>query len=378
MKTDSLWNKVLGHQDVITRLTSAMLSNKVSHAYLFFGPDGIGKHYVATLLAAALNCENDNAPCGHCRSCQATLHKRHHETRFIEPEGTQITIDQIRGLRRQINLKIVGVNKKIFIIDEAQTMNNAAANSFLKVLEDPPPDVVFILIANALEALPATIISRCQLLKFNKVPSNTLKEYLVSNYSLGDDSASVIASLSQGSTSNAQAMATDTAMIEERKKIISTLLKINEASLSTLMGLAGEIISDVASRKKVLQEIQTDELKDAKKIATDSQHLLRINKELGKKHKRALAKLERRAFSDILDYLNSYYRDALLIASGADSKMLVNIDVRDEIAEAAKTLSVKSGIEATSYIKEAKERLISNVSPSLTLETLFFKLQEAS
>ena len=118
-------------------------------------------------------------------------------------------------------------------------------------------------------------------------------------------------------------------------------------------------------------------LEDIKKNASDSAHLSKINKELGRKRKRALAKLERRAFSDILDYLKSYYRDALLIASGADSKMLINIDVKEEITEAAKTLSVKNGILATSYIKEAKERLISNVSPSLTLETLFFKLQEA-
>lgn len=376
------WKNVAGHDEVLPRLISEIDGDRLSHAYLFFGPQGVGKHFVASIFATAINCVElrrggDEAPCGVCHSCRAAFRRSHHDILFVGPEGNHITIDQIRDIRRLVQLKTEGAGKKVIIIDEASTMTIPAANSFLKILEEPPGQVVYILISTTLESLLPTIISRCRLIKFRPVSSVSVETHLSGCFDISADEAAFIARLSKGILADAVSLAADAALLERRSKALSSLIKLKNAPPSAVIELADGLIAYIRERKEKLKELQKEEFEQAEEVAVDQSHLIRIKKQLAIKHKRELARLERRSFNDILEYLNSYFRDALLIAAGGDSEFIVNIDVFDDLAVVGQNMTIAGGLRAFSHLREARDRLYANVSPSLTLEALFFKLREA-
>jgi len=182
---------IVGHKKILNFLNKSMESRKVSHAYLFYGPENLGKKMVAEYFACLLlNLRTEE-------SSKLAIHQD-----FVSlsplPEKKNISIEQIKNLQQALFTRPFLGNFKVAIIEAAEKMSLEAANSFLKFLEEPPPHAVLILITSKIKRLPKTIISRCQLIKFNPVPVKEVKNFLIQNYQFDEKKAENFARISFG------------------------------------------------------------------------------------------------------------------------------------------------------------------------------------
>jgi len=164
------FGEVVGQEHVTRALRQALATGRAGHAYIFAGPRGVGKTTSARLLAKALNCEQprDGEPCNQCPTCIDI--SRGTALDIIEIDAASYTgVDNIRELREQAMLVPVRAKRKVFILDEAHMLSKGAFNAFLKILEEPPAHVVFILATTESAQLPATVASRCQRFHFRRV-----------------------------------------------------------------------------------------------------------------------------------------------------------------------------------------------------------------
>lgn len=152
-----------GNEKIKLSLDNAIKEKRIPHAVIIEGEQGLGKHTLADFLAAAAVCDNENPPCGVCKNCHLAEISSHPDIAVTAPEEGKknIAVAQIRALRNESFVKPHSAKRRVFIIDGADTMNEQSQNALLKVLEEPPGDIVFILIAESKAALLETIISRC-------------------------------------------------------------------------------------------------------------------------------------------------------------------------------------------------------------------------
>ncbi len=181
------FQRILGQDQPKRIIQNALENNSVSHAYLFYGPESIGKKLTAVEFAKALNCEvsgpKDN--CGNCPSCRKIDHAIHPDFFFLEPEKSSpagrnafIKVEQIRELQNKLAYLPYEAKTKVAVIDGAETMNPQAANTLLKTLEEPPSSTILILIASNPYQLLPTIVSRCQGVKFHLLASEAVRQIL--------------------------------------------------------------------------------------------------------------------------------------------------------------------------------------------------------
>jgi DNA polymerase III subunit delta' len=160
----SIWDMVVGHDEAVAVLKEALAGERVTHAWLFTGPPGIGKLHTARVFAAALNCPAGGD--GTCDTCRRILRGVHPDVHLIVPEGDNLLVEDVRAVREEASRTHHEARTAVFILDEADRLTEAAANALLKVLEEPPPEVVFVLVARSPEALVDTVPSRARTLPF--------------------------------------------------------------------------------------------------------------------------------------------------------------------------------------------------------------------
>ena len=171
----SSFNELAGQEHVSTTLRQSVRLGRISHSYLFCGPRGCGKTTTARIIAKAANCLDlqDGDPCNACAVCQSI-----NEGRFMDiielDAASNRGIDEIRDIRDKVNFAPVQGRRKVYIIDEAHMLTDAASNAFLKTLEEPPEHVIFVLCTTEAHRILPTIISRCQRLDFRRIPSETV------------------------------------------------------------------------------------------------------------------------------------------------------------------------------------------------------------
>ena len=161
---ESVWDLVVGHDEQVTALREAIAGDRVTHAWLFTGPPGIGKLHTARVFAAALNCPSGGD--GTCETCRRILRGVHPDVHLIVPEGDFLLVEEVRAVREEASRSRREARTAVFIFDEADRMTEAAANALLKVLEEPPANVVFVLVARSPEALVGTVPSRARTVPF--------------------------------------------------------------------------------------------------------------------------------------------------------------------------------------------------------------------
>lgn len=173
----NLKSHIRGHLAQITQLEEAVDRQRLPHAMLFTGPESIGKKMVAYAVAQKLLCEvkdTPDTPCGVCPSCVRVAKHQSENVLYIEPAGQNIKVDQARHIIEFLNLSNFG-RSRVVIIDQAHLFNPQAANSILKILEEPSENVFFILIAPEAESMMRTIRSRSQVIRFNPLNENEIK-----------------------------------------------------------------------------------------------------------------------------------------------------------------------------------------------------------
>jgi len=162
--------EVVGQEQVTRTLLNALISERVSHAYLFCGPRGTGKTSTGRILAKAVNCltNGKGEPCNTCDICQAVTDGRALDV--IEIDAASNTgVDDIRALREKVNYAPNQAKYKVYIIDEVHMLSNNASNALLKTLEEPPPNIIFVLATTEAHKILPTIMSRCQRFDFRRV-----------------------------------------------------------------------------------------------------------------------------------------------------------------------------------------------------------------
>lgn len=211
------------HEEIFHRLQQQREQGRLPHALLLTGPPGIGKGRLAGVLARSLLCEQPREggmPCGRCHGCSLYAADTHPDLHILKPEGDSrvIRIDQVRELIEALGLSSHYGRAKVVILSPAERMNIAAANALLKTLEEPPGDTVLLLVSARPSALPATIRSRCQLLRLPLPAPEEARGWLAAQLEAGED-PDVLLALAGGAPLAAR-QAADEAQLERRARML--------------------------------------------------------------------------------------------------------------------------------------------------------------
>lgn len=257
-----MWQTV-GHDAAVRALTRAIEQGRMHHALLLVGPPRVGKSALALDVARALNCIGEDPPCGACRQCTRISASLHPDVRVIgvEEDGqgrarTLISIEQVREVQKEASLKPYEGAFRVFVIDGVDRLSDEAANSLLKTLEEPPEQVVLVLLASDADAVLPTILSRCRRLDLRPVSVDTIADHLVKALGVDDARADEVARLPGGKIGWAIQAAQEPALLErlaDRLDVIErTVLSGLEPRFEYAAQLAGRFAQ---SRADVLDEL---------------------------------------------------------------------------------------------------------------------------
>ncbi|MFT7522055.1 MAG: DNA polymerase-3 subunit delta' [Kiritimatiellia bacterium] len=269
---------ILGHDTVIEHLWHAITHDNLHHAYLFEGPDGIGKRLVAQRLAMAVNCTAPSSehppPCGACASCVQIVAGTHPDVLVLEPEADRATpittVAQVRELIRKVGYHRYNGKMRVIIVDPIESLPTAAANALLKTLEEPPEGTGFVLIATHPASLLPTILSRCQRVRFSAVPEDQLTGWLQQR---GHEPATPLARLAMGRPGVALALAQGA--LDERRELRTRLLQlIDRPDLGQIFDFSKTLCAggraSWSGKVELLLSILEDLLRDATIIGSGS------------------------------------------------------------------------------------------------------------
>lgn len=306
----------------IELLSRAIRSGRVAHAYAFVGPSGVGRRLTALAFAQALLCPAEG--CGQCRTCARVNAGTHPDCHLVVPDGQNIKIEQIRELERLAHLTPHEGRRKVFILDSAERMTLPAAHAFLKTLEEPPARTVLVLILAQVRALPATILSRCQLVRFCPLPLSDAVALLM-EHGVEEGEAPLLARVSEGRVGLALARAPKS-FAEQRDQALSLL---------------GEV------------------------AAKGAEPLLTRTEAMGR---------DRALVEAFIETYWLWYRDLLCVKAGGDSRLLIHADREAELAQTAAASTWEEILRALAQCRAAWQALQGNVSPRLTLEVTLARL----
>lgn len=188
---------VYGHKNQLALLQKTIKKEQFPNAYIFYGPRGLGKKYTANFFVQSIFCENDKKPCQKCKPCRMIANRSFADFYYLGDKKDDLSADNVRDFLRSLSLKSSSDSRKIALISRADIINLHGANALLKTLEEPPKNTTIILIADSIEKIPATVISRCLLLKFQPLLRADMEAWL-KNYKFNKDEADTIINLSFG------------------------------------------------------------------------------------------------------------------------------------------------------------------------------------
>ncbi len=343
---------ILGQERMVAALQGAIAREGPSHAYLFAGPPQSGRSTLARLFAQTLNCETAPAgggpaaaPCGLCRSCRKIERGIHPDVRAVslagqesggagrrESKHTSLSIDTIRELQADLNLRPLEGRWRIAIVEDAGTMREDAANAFLKTLEEPPPFTVLILIVPEVGAVLPTIRSRCQVIELRAVPREELARALTTRHGVAPERARTLAALARGRAGWAIAAGGQPGFLDERRAAL-------DAMLGFLQGPARDFFPLV------------DRLVDRFKRGRRDEVYAELDAWLG------------------------LWRDLLLVRSGCE-ELALNVDYLDQLRPLAARFTIARLRAALTATRDAARWLDENVIPRLALETMVLRWTE--
>lgn len=336
----SNWD-IIGHHWAVDYLRRSTAAGHGAHAYLFAGPANIGKALLALRLAQRLVCDTDGPdPCLVCRSCKRIANGNHPDVRWSslaiqaaaqkeETKSRELKIDTIRTWQHDLSIRPYEASRRVFILDDAQTLTEQAANALLKTLEEPPLYAVLILIAQGAGDLLPTIVSRCRTLKLRPLPRQLIAESLITRYNVLPADADLLAAWSGGRIGQAIRLLDQPDLIEQQQERLDVLIGLSNGS--------------IVERLKWAEE-------RAKEYRSDHA-----------------------AVSDWLALWQSWWRDVLLVA-GQCPAAITHLDRRDTAADLAAIVSLGAAQRFLVALDQTRQQLADNVNPQLALEHLVLHL----
>jgi DNA polymerase-3 subunit delta' len=326
------FHDIIGQENLKEHLKTAILTDKVSHAYIINGERCMGKEFIAKVFSMALQCENPDQeePCQICHSCKQALSNNHPDISFITHEKPGvISVDDIRRqINTDVNIKPYKGPKKIYIISEAEKMTPQAQNALLKTLEEPPAYAVIILLTANAEALLPTINSRCLLLSMKPVSNAKVKSYLMEAIEIPDYKADICVAFARGNIGKARLLA-----------VSEEFDKVKDEAISLLKNIGNMDISEIVAAIRQINEYKFE-------------------------------------VTDYLDILSIWYRDVLLFKATRDLSHLIFKEEYHYIKKIADTCTYEGIEEIIDALEKAKVRLYANVSFELTMELLLLTIKE--
>ena len=321
---------MLGHEWAVQMLRQHVAHQTQRHAYLFIGPQGVGRRTLALHLAQALNCPQPTAPgeaCGGCKSCKQMERMSHPDLAILQAEqvGGTLKVDQIRALQHNLSLSPYSAAYRVAILLRFEEANPNAANALLKTLEEPPSRVILVLTAESSERLMPTIVSRCEVLRLRPLPLDVLDQGLQTLWGVPPQKATLIAHLSNGRPGYALSLHNDPDLLVKRSTWLDDQRQLLNASIVERFAYAEDMVKDRESM--------------------------------------------RGAFAVWL----SFWRDVMLCASGT-STPLSNLDRVEEIKNLTSHLDLASVQRTVSTLERTFDLLERNVNPRLTVEVLMLDL----
>jgi DNA polymerase-3 subunit delta' len=334
-----LFSQIVGQEKAKRFLMGVIERERIPHAYLFTGISGIGKKSVATALTMALNCNDpsNDGGCLRCTSCRQIVGQNFPDFLKIEPDGQYIKIGQIRELNRQFGFAPISGKFRVCLVEQAEKMTEEAANSFLKILEEPPPANILILCATEpLDLLP-TIVSRCQKVPFHPLSSKTIRGWLMHNIDIDDAAAEMLSKLSGGSLGVAIGMS-EGDYLAKRQEWLEEVLDLQKKSKEEALSSAFEF----ADKSK---SIRSGSIRDGNP-----------------------------GMMDMLGVWASYYRDLLLLKAKGSEEMLINRDYSHILKNVSRRIKIESLLESIFVLNRAQRDLEKNRNTMVVIESAVLNL----
>jgi DNA polymerase-3 subunit delta' len=356
-------------------LRETLRRNEVPHALVFTGPRGVGKYTTALLFAAALLCPSLE-PDG-CPSCHKVARGVHPDLHLVEAEGNIIRREQITNLERELNLKPAESLRRAAIIDEAEAMNQEAANAFLKTLEEPPPETYMVLVVESKESLLPTVTSRCHEVRFSALGKRDIEAFLVNREGLDEAEAERLARLSGGIFGRALLWARDPDLAAYWNRGVELAVSLRRSSLISMLEQVEEargLLSDATA------PASENEL-EAYIKALDKRGGERLRKRWEEREKRETAKIQRQAVIDLFDGMSSFYRDIMLLNLSEEegraptAAPLLNLELQEELEREALHMSTEESMRRLGALRKARKALEANVNMDLLLDSLVLELR---
>jgi DNA polymerase-3 subunit delta' len=323
-------------QDLPVRVLKTFLKNGTfPHALLFTGIQGVGRESAALTFAMGCNCEGggfnssrpeSEIPCGLCKPCRKIQAGNHPDIIRVKPSGPFIKIDQIRALCQVLAMKPYEARNRVVIVTDAQTMNPAAGNAFLKMLEEPPLKTLLILVATQPSDLLPTIVSRCQQLRFKPISSKRLQSVLVDGHGFDPGDAAVIATMAGGSLTRALRMH-QTHWVSRRNWIIKEMQAFTSVPINRLLAFSEQL----ARNKEALQ--------------------------------------------DSLEVMKTWLRD--LVVGQINPGHIINQDLVPEIRQVSKKTSIPVVLDRIDTIQATQNAIQTGTNLRLAIEAMVLKLAKA-
>lgn len=315
------FSRVIGHTRIVKLLKRSLEAGRLSHAYLFEGIDGTGMKETALALVESVF-RGESEGCGKGTSRRKIAEGNHPDIHLVQPEGTQIKIDQIRDLRKALSFRPYEANKKACIIEDAERMNVSAANAFLKTLEEPPGDALIILLTSHVESLLPTIRSRCQRISFSPLSTEAIEAILTKD---GADAkpSRIAAAMAGGDLARARELLAGD-HLQERKIFLERA--------------AGLSCSDIIPL-----------FESAEEYASNKESMLYM-----------------------IDLLMLFWRDILFLLTGHGE--IANSDLLPLLKEKAGQSSLDQVMNNLEFIKRIRHSVMKNANPRLSLEVLFMEM----
>jgi DNA polymerase III subunit delta' len=342
-----MFSKLIGNESVKTSLRQLLSVDRVPNSLLFAGPQGVGKKQFAFQLARAFVCQArvDNGACGECPACvrvsrfntpttekgddyDHVFFSEHADVGLVIPYKRNLRVGAIRALEIQANFRPYEARARVFIVDDADKMNDPASNALLKTLEEPPVTTYIILVSARPNLLLPTIRSRCQTIRFAPVSSVAIETYLRTSRGMDSDDARLVARITDGSV--ARAIEFDVVKFRTQREV------------------------QLANIEKALVKMDRPALVRASEQMNDAK-----NKDL---------------YEANLDILDSLVRDMWLIKSGSDTDAIRHLDLSESLKAFAALVPIAKLSEALSEIELLRQSFAVNINRKSATDALFMKM----
>lgn len=322
---------ILGHEMVKEHFQKALLAQKISHAYILSGEAGMGRKSLANAFALSLLCEKGaSQPCMECHACKQVLSGNHPDLIYVHHEKpASIGVDDIRDqINETIMIRPYSSYYKIYIVDEAEKMTVQAQNALLKTIEEPPSYAVIILLTTNPDGFLPTILSRCVQLKLRPLPDHVVKGYLTGKLGVAESTAELYTAFSRGNLGKAIRLASSEEFKELYERVLFLLKHVKDMDISELL----EYIRRLKEGRLDLYEC--------------------------------------------LDFMEIWYRDALMFKVTNDANLLIFKDEYTAINEMSRSIGYEGFENVLAAVDKARVRLDANVNMELAMELMLLAMKE--